>query len=55
MFKLGWQNSLWRAVVAGISFGIPVLTLAIPEWQNITLGAVAFFVLHFAEKKLIVS
>ena len=46
-------KSAWRGVVGLVSFGVPLVFLANPAWENLTIGTVAYMVLHFAEKKFL--
>ena len=46
-----WQNKVLHFVVAALSFGLPVLTLAFPEWQNITLGAIVYAGFNYLSHK----
>jgi hypothetical protein len=52
MFTSGTlTHSLWRAVVAAISFGIPLVALAMPGWEGITLGGLIYTILHYAQSQ----
>lgn len=52
MFTQGTlARSIFRATVAALSFGIPLITLAIPHWADVTVGAIIFGLLHYAETK----
>lgn len=46
-------KSIWRGVVALLSFGIPIVFTTFPQWETLTIGTVAFAILHFLEKKFI--
>jgi hypothetical protein len=53
MFTQGTlAHSVWRALVAALSFAIPFTAFAFPGWENITLGAIIFGILHYAQKQL---
>jgi hypothetical protein len=45
-------HSLWRALVAGASFGLPLLTAAFPTWESITLGTIVYALLHYAQSQV---
>lgn len=54
MFTQGTlAHSIYRAIVAAASFGIPLATMAMPGWESITLGSIIFGLLHYAETKAI--
>ncbi len=41
----------WRAVVAAFSFGIPLVAMAMPGWEGITLGTVVYAILHYTQSQ----
>lgn len=47
----GIGKSVWRGLVAFLSFSIPVLFMSFPTWENLTIGSIMFAILHFIEKK----
>jgi hypothetical protein len=44
-------HSIWRAVVAAFSFGIPLVAMALPGWERITLGGLVYAILHYAQSQ----
>jgi hypothetical protein len=44
-------HSIWRAVVAAVSFGIPLVAMALPGWEGITLGTIVYTLLRYAQTK----
>lgn len=45
-------HSLWRAVVAAISFGIPHVAMALPGWEGIIIGTLVYVLLHCAQSQV---
>jgi hypothetical protein len=52
MFTPGTKlHSIYRAIVAFLSFAVPVLVTGYPTIANMTLGSLLFGLLHYAETK----
>lgn len=45
-------HSVWRTVVAALSFGLPLLATTFPTWEQVSIGTVVFWFLHYAQSKM---
>jgi hypothetical protein len=45
-------QSIWRALVAALSFAIPLIGMALPGWESITVGSIVYAILHYAQKQV---
>lgn len=53
MFISLFVNSIWRTLIAVLSFGTPLVFMNFPALENLTIGTIVFFVLHYAEKRIL--
>jgi ABC-type uncharacterized transport system permease subunit len=50
-----FAHSVYRAVLAFLSFAIPLAFTAYPDLQTVTVGSVLFAILHYLSSKVEVA
>lgn len=53
MFESGtFLHSIWRGFQVFLVFGITTVFAQNPQWADVTIGSLAFIVVHYFEGKL---